>query len=280
VATADLLVRTTADPDFKIVTTVRKGSTLKATGATRNGYAQIVYNNSIRWVTARYLSTKAVTGPVSTKPSTTKPSGSKPSTSGPVTTKPALPKVVGTRYATTELLVRTTAGSDYKTVATVQRGQSVKITGTTKSGRAQIIYGGAVRWVTALYLSTTKPSTAPATSGSSGSSGTSGSGTSTGSSGAAGTGGVDPNWTGKSKNVADSIWDDLAMCEASGNWSINTGNGYYGGLQFALSTWREFGGLGMPNKATRLDQIKIAERVLAGQGWGAWPACTKKLGLR
>jgi Transglycosylase-like domain len=91
---------------------------------------------------------------------------------------------------------------------------------------------------------------------------------------------VDPSYRGKSKNVPDSLWDDLAMCEASGNWSINTGNGYYGGLQFALQTWRGFGGTGMPNKATRLEQIKIAERVLAVQGWGAWPACTKKLGLR
>ena len=78
-------------------------------------------------------------------------------------------------------------------------------------------------------------------------------------------------------------WDRLAMCESSGNWSINTGNGYYGGLQFYQPTWEGFGGLAYAkraDRATREQQIKVAERVLAVQGWGAWPACTLKLGLR
>ena len=77
-----------------------------------------------------------------------------------------------------------------------------------------------------------------------------------------------------------SVWDALAKCEAGGNWSINTGNGYYGGLQFSLGTWRANGGTGMPHEASREQQIAIAERVQASQGWGAWPSCTRKLGLR
>jgi uncharacterized protein YabE (DUF348 family) len=77
-----------------------------------------------------------------------------------------------------------------------------------------------------------------------------------------------------------SVWDRLAQCESGGNWSINTGNGYYGGLQFSLSTWRAYGGTGMPHQASREEQIAVAKRVQAGQGWGAWPACTAKLGIR
>lgn len=77
-----------------------------------------------------------------------------------------------------------------------------------------------------------------------------------------------------------SKWDKLAQCESSGKWNINTGNGYQGGLQFSPRTWREFGGSGSAHRASRAQQIKIAERVLSKQGWKAWPACSKKLGLR
>ncbi|MBF6672633.1 transglycosylase family protein [Glutamicibacter sp. FBE19] len=78
---------------------------------------------------------------------------------------------------------------------------------------------------------------------------------------------------------AASTWDKLAQCESGGNWSINTGNGYYGGLQFSLSTWKAFGGSGMPNQASKAEQIRIATKIQASQGWGAWPACTAKLGI-
>jgi LysM repeat protein len=77
-----------------------------------------------------------------------------------------------------------------------------------------------------------------------------------------------------------SIWDRIAACESGGNWAINTGNGYYGGLQFTLSTWRANGGTGMPNEASREQQIAVAQRVQASQGWGAWPVCSVKAGLR
>jgi len=68
-------------------------------------------------------------------------------------------------------------------------------------------------------------------------------------------------------------WDAIAQCESSGDWDINTGNGFYGGLQFLPSTWKEHGGVGMPDRAPREHQILIAERVLRTQGIGAWPVC-------
>lgn len=77
-----------------------------------------------------------------------------------------------------------------------------------------------------------------------------------------------------------SVWDRLAQCEAGGNWAINTGNGYYGGLQFTLGSWRAVGGTGYPNQASREEQIARGKMLQARQGWGAWPACTSKLGLR
>jgi uncharacterized protein YabE (DUF348 family) len=83
-----------------------------------------------------------------------------------------------------------------------------------------------------------------------------------------------------SSTPSGSVWDKLAQCESGGNWSINTGNGYYGGLQFSLSTWRAYGGSGMPHQASREQQIAIAKKLQADAGWGAWPACSSKLGLR
>ncbi len=77
-----------------------------------------------------------------------------------------------------------------------------------------------------------------------------------------------------------SVWDRLAVCESGGNWAINTGNGYYGGLQFSLSSWRGVGGQGYPHQASRDEQIARGKMLQARQGWGAWPACTLKLGIR
>ncbi|MEC5181746.1 transglycosylase family protein [Arthrobacter sp. CG_A4] len=79
--------------------------------------------------------------------------------------------------------------------------------------------------------------------------------------------------------AAASVWDSLAQCESSGNWAINIGNGYAGGLQFSPSTWAAYGGTGSAANASREQQIAVAVRVQAGQGWGAWPACAAKLGL-
>jgi resuscitation-promoting factor RpfA len=85
---------------------------------------------------------------------------------------------------------------------------------------------------------------------------------------------------GTANAATTSTWDKLAKCESGGNWKTNTGNGFYGGLQFTHSTWRAHGGQGMAHQASREQQIAVAERVLASQGWKAWPACSKKLGLR
>jgi len=76
-------------------------------------------------------------------------------------------------------------------------------------------------------------------------------------------------------------WDAVAQCESSGNWHINTGNGYHGGLQFSRATWKAYGGgkyASTANKATKAQQIAVAERVLKGQGIGAWPVCGHKSG--
>jgi len=75
-----------------------------------------------------------------------------------------------------------------------------------------------------------------------------------------------------------SQWDAVAQCESGGNYAINTGNGFYGGLQFTLSTWAAYGGTGAPQNASKSEQIAVAERVLAGQGKGAWPVCGTGLG--
>ncbi|MEU4412174.1 transglycosylase family protein [Nocardia salmonicida] len=87
---------------------------------------------------------------------------------------------------------------------------------------------------------------------------------------------------GNASAAPDSDWDRLAQCEAGGNWGINTGNGYQGGLQFSPSTWTAHGGgeyAASANQATREQQIVVAEKVLASQGWGAWPSCSSQLGL-
>lgn len=80
--------------------------------------------------------------------------------------------------------------------------------------------------------------------------------------------------------AGDEVWHRLAGCEASGNWAANTGNGYYGGLQFSVSSWQAAGGTGMPHEASPADQITAGRALQAMQGWGAWPTCSRKLGLR
>ena len=89
---------------------------------------------------------------------------------------------------------------------------------------------------------------------------------------------------GTAPAVADgAVWDRLAQCEATGNWAINTGNGYYGGLQFDAGTWRAYGGgdyAALPHQASREEQIAVATKARDDRGgYGAWPACSRKLGL-
>ena len=75
------------------------------------------------------------------------------------------------------------------------------------------------------------------------------------------------------------VWDSLAQCESGGNWGINTGNGYFGGLQFLLSTWQAYGGSGYPHENSREEQIRVAENLRADAGYSPWPACSAALGL-
>jgi LysM repeat protein len=83
-----------------------------------------------------------------------------------------------------------------------------------------------------------------------------------------------------SSSAGGTVWDRLAQCESGGNWSISTGNGYYGGLQFTQGSWAAAGGTGNPADASREEQIRVAQNLQAQQGWGAWPACSRALGLR
>lgn len=136
VATADLAVRTTSGTDARTVAEVQKGTSLGVTGATANGRAQIVYNNAIRWVTARYLANPATNLPA----------------------PPTLPKVTGTRYATATLDLRSSSANSSTKVGEVSRGTQLSITGVVENAQMQIVYDNAVRWVAAKYLSTSAPS--------------------------------------------------------------------------------------------------------------------------
>ena len=83
-------------------------------------------------------------------------------------------------------------------------------------------------------------------------------------------------------SAATTVWDRVAKCESGNRWHIATGNGYYGGLQFSSSTWKAFGGRkygSQAHRASKAEQIAIARRVLAGQGPGAWPTCSRRAGL-
>ncbi|MEU6084630.1 transglycosylase family protein [Streptomyces sp. NPDC047108] len=93
--------------------------------------------------------------------------------------------------------------------------------------------------------------------------------------------GVGASWPAQAED--GTVWDRLAVCESGGNWQIDTGNGFSGGLQFSDTTWRAYGGGAFASRAaqaTRAQQISVAQRTLASQGWGAWPACSASLGLR
>ncbi|MET7652673.1 MULTISPECIES: transglycosylase family protein [unclassified Streptomyces] len=87
--------------------------------------------------------------------------------------------------------------------------------------------------------------------------------------------------TGNASAADSGVWDRIAQCESGGNWSINTGNGYYGGLQFSAGTWRAYGGTAYAStadKASKAQQISVATKVQNSQGWGAWPTCSARAG--
>ena len=138
VATADLDIRTTSGSDARTVAEVKKGTRLSVTGATQNGRAQIVYRGAVRWVTAKYLANLRVSQPA----------------------PPKLPKITGTRYATTTLDAVDVRGPLHPDRGGAGR-TALKITGVVRNGRMQIIYANAVRWVTAKYLARSRPTGIP-----------------------------------------------------------------------------------------------------------------------
>ncbi len=142
-ATTALMIRSTSTSAFKNLGDVPTGTKLSITGIVQNGRAQIIYQGAVRWVTAQYLAA-SVSAPAA----------------------PSLPTITGSRYATADLLIRTTADEHYTVITTVPKGSILQITGIIQNGRMQVIYQGAARWVTAQYLSSSKP--AGATSPSSG----------------------------------------------------------------------------------------------------------------
>lgn len=87
--------------------------------------------------------------------------------------------------------------------------------------------------------------------------------------------------TGNAAAADSGVWDRIAQCESGGNWHINTGNGYYGGLQFSAGTWRAYGGTAYAStadQASKAQQISVATKVQRAQGWGAWPTCSARAG--
>lgn len=136
-ATAELMIRTTSGAVFDVITNVPSGTTLQLTGVTENGRTQVIHNGRVAWVNSLYLSGSA--------------SVPKPPTS-------TLPTTIGTRYATTELILRSSPNASYVSYGDAPRGSALQITGREQNGRAEIVWNGTVRWVTAQYLSTTPPS--------------------------------------------------------------------------------------------------------------------------
>jgi uncharacterized protein YabE (DUF348 family) len=163
------------------------------------------------------------------------------------------------------------------TVKVTERTTSV----ITTKPRARVILVGTKELSPPAPRKSSSPANKSSSASNSSSASRSSSSSSRSSSSSSRSSGSSPSRSTSSPSVASgSVWDRLAQCEAGGNWSINTGNGFYGGLQFTLSTWRGHGGSGMPHHASREAQIAVAKRVQANQGWGAWPACTSKLGIR
>jgi uncharacterized protein YraI len=169
--------------------------------------------------------------------------------------------------ASASLSVRSGPGTGYAKVGTLRKGAKVDIVCQTYGGRVDGTYGssrvwnkiGAGRWISDAYTYTGSDGFVAPRCGS-------------------GDGPSDPAPTGSYPKV----WDRVAQCESTGRWHVNTGNGYYGGLQFSASTWRAFGGgkyAAYAHQATKLEQVRIAQKVLRAQGPGAWPNCSRVAGL-
>ncbi|MGO1972045.1 MAG: SH3 domain-containing protein [Propionibacteriaceae bacterium] len=167
---AGVNVRSGPSHSYRVVATMARGTKILATGTARYGYTQVSYGGRSQWVNTAYLTTKdpgaKKSAPKSSKPKSSKPKASKPKTSKPKSSAPKastpkkVPKVTGTRYATTALMVRTNSSNNFTNLGDVPRGTKLSITGKVQNGRMQIVHKGAARWVTAQYLSSSKGSSA------------------------------------------------------------------------------------------------------------------------
>ena len=195
---------------------------------------------------------------------------------------------VRTASTTVNLNVRTGASINTQRLTTLPKGTRVTLTGVTTEHWTQISYQGKKRWVASRYLTpaTTSvvqsgsPQRSTASTTRTAAKSTSGTTSSASKAKTSSTKSSSSTKTSAAAASGSTVWDQLAQCESSGTWSINTGNGFSGGLQFTASTWAAYGGTGSPSNASREQQIAVAQRVQASQGWGAWPACSAKLGLR
>ncbi|HEY0238342.1 MAG TPA: SH3 domain-containing protein [Friedmanniella sp.] len=141
--TKDLTIRATSADDGRKLGVAEKGSTVSITGTTDNSRMQIIYKGAVAWVRAKYL----------TNGDTDEPSA------------PPLPPVTGSRYATADLTIRTTSGDDFVDLGDIPSGTKLSVTGVKENGRTQIIWDGAVRWVTTQYTTKTKPTGSGASPG-------------------------------------------------------------------------------------------------------------------
>ncbi|MEA5640456.1 SH3 domain-containing protein [Cutibacterium granulosum] len=158
-STTALMIRTSFTSHFGTEGDAPSGTIFNVTGRKANGMAEVIWQGRPRWVNAKYLTPVGSPKPKPSKPRTpakparpTTPAKPKPST-------PATPKVIGVRYATTALDIRTASGSSSRTVGEVATGTALSITGVTANGRSQIVYRGQTRWVTSKWLSANKPGT-------------------------------------------------------------------------------------------------------------------------
>ncbi|MGJ9406031.1 SH3 domain-containing protein [Nesterenkonia aurantiaca] len=258
------------------------------------GWVSFVFSGQTVWVDSTYINAGAAgsSGSSSTGSSSTGSSSSTPTLANSTN---STSKVVGTATTTAQVNVRMGPSTENSTMFSVPTGTRVELLEKKTTGWQEVKVNGATGWMSAQFLTTSDTATSGSGSTTGGSTtGSSGSGTSTSGSGST-TGGSTTGSSGSGTSTApstsnmhtkssngpySSAWDKLAQCESGGNWKINTGNGFYGGIQFSPESWKEVGGSGFPHQATREEQIKRAHMLWKKQGWNAWPHCTSQLGLK
>ena len=312
--TANLNVRTGPSTKYSIVTTLKKGTSVQASGSVANGWLPITYKGKTAYVSASYLkatSTSATTTTANTAntvgqktatttvnvnfrtkaslsssvikvlkkgtavtitgsasgqftpisvdgrtgwaytqylkvtsagsiPSETAPGIAAPAAPAPAPSEPA-PSTTTVYVNATDVNMRAEPTVASAKITTMARGTVLQATGATQNGFTAVLHNGVTRWVSSQYLSAAAPAKPPL-----------------------------------DLSRAD-MWDRIAQCESSGRWSINTGNGYYGGLQFLTTTWLENGGSDFAPRAdlaTREEQITVANRLYAKRGLQPWSCRT------